>query len=420
MTIPLRSDVVAIPKHITSLRVAAALPDGSRRARGQADWLRAVEAHPDVAALRVDAREHVTALAWALARTASWTELTTRPTWPQLEARTCLSRRTVARWLAWLRTAGLLGVVESGTTPQFSPMALLNGENRAAVYVLAVPSRAQAKRADASGPEVAEEQRPKLSTAESGTPTWSIPEGVDPDARARAAEPKPGPLRGPDCAEGGGPWPRTRAAGSRHDRLELVRRLQLDAPDLRRLTDRALRHLLRPWLLAGWTVAELLYALDHEPDGTERTWTTGVRSPSGWLICRLQAWTITPGVACSPPSVALRASESADLAAAAALSAERASASADRDASLDFGRRLEAVTGAALYAELLEVVTARLFAGARMRRTFAAAAAALVRGEIRAELCAGCRDNLDAHDPCQAAQASDEQLLTAARTVLDR
>ncbi|MGI8416282.1 MAG: hypothetical protein ACR2P2_08800, partial [Nakamurella sp.] len=75
-----------------------------------------------------------------------------------------------------------------------------------------------------------------------------------------------------------------------------------------------MRHLLRPWLLAGWTVAELMHAFDHEPDGTERTWTTAVRSSGGWLLSRLQLWTITPEVACSPPSVALRAAESAEQA----------------------------------------------------------------------------------------------------------
>lgn len=350
------------------------MPDGSRRARGQTDWLRAVEAHPDVLALRADAREHVTALAWVLARTASWSELTTRPTWPVLIERTGLARRTVARWLAWLQTAGLLGVVESGTTPQFSPMALGAGAaNRAALYVLAVPSPDTDYRGlpPASSPE-----------AESGTPTWSIPEGVDPDARANSAE--TGPLRGPGGAEQG-TWPRTAAATSRRDRLALARRLQLEAPDLARLTDRALRHLLRPWLLAGWTVADLLWALDHEPDGSERTWTTAVRKPGGWLLTRLQAWTITPGVACSPPSVALRASESADRATAAALAAEHAAQRAQSDADAEFGRRLERVAGE-LYTHLLDAVARRQFPAAAIRCAFAATVPALSRARVLSEL----------------------------------
>lgn len=320
-------------------------------------------------------------------------------------------------------------------------MALEAGaENRAALYVLAVPGAIAERRVaedrgvgerDASsaagtspddGSEVSARPRPTLTVTGTGTPTWFFTEELDPDARARAAEPEPGPLRGPDRTEGGERWPRTRAAGSRRERLELVRRLQLEAPDLRRLTDRALRHLLRPWLLAGWTVADLLYGLDHDHDGMERTWTTGVRSPGGWLLWRLQGWTITPGVACSPPSVELRAAESADLAAAAALSADLAAAAAERAASLEFGRRLEAATGPALYAELLEVVTARQFAGAQLRRAFAAAGAALVRAEVRAQLCPRCRvdERHSETESCVALDVDAAQLRAAAHVVLAR
>ena len=410
LTIP-RAAVFARPNpsRVDALHIDAAMPAGSRRARGQADWLRAVEVCPEVAELRVDAREHVHTIAWALACAASWSTLTTRPTWPLLEERSGLSRRTVARWLAWLRAAGLLGVVESGTTPRFRPMALSGEEgNRAAVYVLTVPM---------SAAEVAATAPAESSTAKSGTPTLLLlDQEKDPNTRART-EQEPGPLRGPDHADGGRSWPRTRAAGSRRDRLELVRRLQREAPDLRRLTDVSLRHLLRPWLLAGWTVAELVHALDHEPDGTERPWTTAVRSPGGWLLSRLQPWTITPGGACSPPSVALRASESAERAAAEAQRAEWAAAAAGRDASVAFGRRLEEVAGPHLYAELLEVIVARQFAGAGLRRTFAAAAAALVRVEVRAQLCPSCRAEAGPHEPCQALVATDTELLAAANRV---
>lgn len=388
-------------------RVDAALPDCSRRARGQAEWLRAVEACPDVTALRVDALEHVRAIAWALACTASWSTLTTRPTWPLLEERSGLSRRTVARWLAWLRAAGLLGVVESGTTPQFRPMALSAGEgNRAAVYVLAIPAAT----------EVVAPAPAELSTAESGTPTWLLlDQRKDPNAGAR--EETPGPLRGPDLAEirNNNSWPRTRAASSRHERLALVRRLQREAPALRQLTDRALRHLLRPWLLAGWTVAELMHALDHEPNGTERTWTTAVRSPGGWLLSRLQLWTITPEVACSPPSVALRAAESAEQAKAERQRADAAAAATARDVSMAFGRRLEDVAGPHLYAGLVEVVIARQFTNPS--RIFAAAGA-LVRLEIRTQLCPSCQADDDSHEPCRALIATDAELLGAANHVL--
>jgi hypothetical protein len=58
-----------------------------------------------------------------------------------LMERTGRSRTSVARWLRWLRARGLLGVVESGTTPRCAPMALATDTlNRAALYVLCEPA----------------------------------------------------------------------------------------------------------------------------------------------------------------------------------------------------------------------------------------------------------------------------------------
>lgn len=378
------------------MRVATAVPSGSRVARGQAEWLRAVETHPSVRELRADALEHVSALAWVLARTASWSTLTTRPTWPVLIDRTGLSRRSVARWLAWLRAVGLLGVVESGTTPRYSPKSLAPGaENRAALYVLAVPISS--------------------STGESGTPSGSIPEGVDPIARANS---ETGPLRGPDSNRTSN-WPRSRVARSRAGRLELVHRLQLEAPDLRRLSDRALRHLLRPWLLAGWSVAELLWALDYEPDGTERTWTTGVRSPGGWLLARLSSWLIAPGVVRSPLSVELRAAEAAERTRSTRLAEQTAQARTLHRADVDFGGRVERIADTD-YPRLLEVVGRDNFPERRVA-AFAAMLPALARVAVRAALCPEhCGSSTSGRSPSTRSTRSTRRRRSALKTLIAR
>lgn len=124
-----------------SADVLAVVPAGASVAGSQGAFLRAVEEHPDATLLRADAGEQLRAVAWVLASTASWTDLTARPTWLVLQERTGLSRASVARWLAWLRTRRLLGVVESGMTPRYAPMALAkDAPNRAALYVLCVPA----------------------------------------------------------------------------------------------------------------------------------------------------------------------------------------------------------------------------------------------------------------------------------------
>lgn len=223
---------------------------------------------------------------------ASWDDHSTRPTWPVLQDRSGLSRRSVARWLAWLRAEGLLGVAESGSTPALRPMALAGLEgNRAALYVLTVPHQAPVA------------GRPPESPSESGTPPRDLSSGEDPDAGARGT----GPLRGPGLPPAAGRWPMTRPATSRRERLELVQRLQNEIPLLRRLSDRQLRSLLRPWLRAGWTATDVRYGIDHDAAGGLRTWTTAVHSPSGWLLSRLAAWRDDAGTPLAPLSAAAAA-----------------------------------------------------------------------------------------------------------------
>lgn len=227
-----------------------------------------------------------------LASHASWDDHSTRPTWPVLQNRSGLSRRSVARWLAWLRAEGLLGVAESGSTPALRPMALAGLEgNRAALYVLTVPHQAPVA------------GRPPESPSESGTPPRDLSSGEDPDAGARGT----GPLRGTGLPPAADRWPMTRPATSRRERLKLVQRLQNEIPLLRRLSDRQLRSLLRPWLRAGWTATDVRHGIDHDPAGSLRTWTTAVHSPGGWLLSRLAAWRDDAGTPLAPLSAAAAA-----------------------------------------------------------------------------------------------------------------
>ena len=41
--------------------------------------------------------------------------------------------------------------------------------------------------------------------------------------------------------------------------------------------------LVRVFLVAGWSVSDLVYALDHAPDGAAHWHTAPVHSPAGWL-----------------------------------------------------------------------------------------------------------------------------------------
>jgi hypothetical protein len=401
---------------LLSIEVRAAVPAGGVVAGSQGAFLRAVDEHPDAAVLRVDALEHLRAVAWVVASMASWADLTARPTWPVLIERTGLSRASVARWLAWLRHRGLLGVVESGTTPRFAPMALAqDAGNRAALYVLCVPQAAAA-----AAPEDGTEAERRSSVEESETPTFlflSSKKNPYPGARASLADASSeGPLRGREerSDERGRPtWPRTAVAHSRADRLALVERLRASAPALRPLSAPALRSLLRPWLERpelGWTVAWLLHAIDTTPAGEARTWTSDVRAPAGWLRFRLSAWLDERGHPVPAPGVQHAAAQSAQRAAAEQDRADRVERDRQRAAELEFGQLVCEVAGDRYPALVAAVLTAS--PGGRLMP--AVAAEALTRQAVREQLAGG--SGLDSVGTTEDRNA----VATAIRAVLDR
>lgn len=64
----------------------------------------------------------------------------------------------------------------------------------------------------------------------------------------------------------------------------------------RTLSERYVLSLSRPWLAAGWSAADLAFALNHDPGkGQHRKRTALVRDPSHWVAWRLSRWTRHPG-----------------------------------------------------------------------------------------------------------------------------
>ena len=131
------------------------MPAGYRPAGNLAHWVAAVK-DAAYAGHRSDAAERRVDLAWVLAKHTDWATCTSRCGWALLADRGGVSPRTVARFLAWLRTERLLGVVSTGRTGALvRPMALTappaggspggpgpaqeSSGNEAAVYVLLEP-----------------------------------------------------------------------------------------------------------------------------------------------------------------------------------------------------------------------------------------------------------------------------------------
>jgi len=447
---------------VTPLRVLRAVPAGHRPARDLRAWTAAVR-EAALADFRADAAERRVCLAAILATHTDWGSCTVRTGWGLLADRGCVSRSTVARFLSWLRSRDLIGVVSTGRIGSLTrPMALTDapagsvagpgagsaGEagNEAAVYVLVEPRPVQRPVVDPdpgllvldprwaagrlgvdehgravdltrSGPSAVDElTADQLAALRAGThhpvrspgggwivertdtPKWSREAGTQ-NARehtcSRCHRPATGPLRGrniatswqhppdqasptsPTSAERPGltpttppptgqrgshpatsshltrhdtpagpcrcrqPWPATTPATTGRDRLRLVEQLRATAPGLTRVgSTRQLRHLLRPWLDAAWTINDVLTALDQHPETGSRPHapltnapTTGrgaVRNPAGWLLSRLRDWTHpdgTPLPSHADRTAARRAARDAELRVArATTAAQRADA----------------------------------------------------------------------------------------------
>ena len=245
----------------------------SAKSRNPAAWQRVAQAQVDAMPLRADARRGVQAVIWQLAR-ISRSDCTVMPTWERLVDGTGLSRSTVCRSLRRLRAAGLLTVLETGSTPATrGRWSRLSGDgNRAAKYALTQPT---------STP-------PSTPTAPPARSELSDPPGVTSEGglsflRAGARKQH---CHGLDS----NPWSMTATTSTRTDELAAATALGQVSLDLHRLSSRWVRSKIRPWLRDGWTVADLVWAVDHDPDGTPRTWTGLAANPAPWLTARLAAW----------------------------------------------------------------------------------------------------------------------------------
>lgn len=295
-----------------------------------------------MATVRSDYAKTLGAIVTALADDAE-NGSTSAPTWPALAAAAGCVERTVGRWIAWLRQRRLLVTAEHGSTEATRPASMALEGNRAAVYLLTQPlpdldepaAQAQGRAADVA----------PVSVTDVGVTPPALPlrrRGRKPTRgranRHKRGEQHPAPISPPWGAAGkdaedeegrreGHQSGYQRADGrTRGDQraadLAIAAALRRSALDLRSISDAAVRSVIRPLTATGWGVADLIHAIDHEPDGTRRWYTSApalpvasldvdgvapqgrrerpavpVGSPVAWLHWRLRAWQGLPGPA---------------------------------------------------------------------------------------------------------------------------
>ncbi|PFG21264.1 hypothetical protein ATL40_2889 [Serinibacter salmoneus] len=291
------------------LAIAMAIPQGSQRVQRASTWLTLVNDRATRENLRGDRLATIAAVARCLlAHTDA--SYTTRPGWQALMGASGRSRRTVARALATLRAWGLLGIVATGRRGCFAPgghlarsrslrTPVVNSAtdpiNEAAVYVLAEPARARSM------------MRAPESVDANGTPPRKglvLP----PPARAREHSPQSNaePLRGHHITAAqarrrdpvlrhrpGHWWPSGVTTDGQAAALRASHELGVRLPVLRSISSKHVRSILRPFVEAGWTVGDILIAIDVRPG--DARWhhdgATGVGNVGTWLAYRLRHWT---------------------------------------------------------------------------------------------------------------------------------
>lgn len=280
-------------------------------------------------------------------------------------------RRSIGRLIALLRSWGLLGVVATGRRGCFAPGGHLSRRyvrdipdfnaagdpsNEVAVYVLTQPLTPREK-ADRRAPAAPEQGSSDRAVDENDTPT---PQGLlSSPARARETRTQTQiePLRGPDRWKAAqarrrdyvlqhrpGHWfPTGDTPGGKDAALRAAHELRVRIPIARCLSSEHVRSILRPFFDAGWTLGDVLIALDIRP-GDQRWPHDGDRSvdnPGAWLKYRLAAWT-TDGEPRRSPSQRVR-QRGAELAAERRAETERAART--RSSTPEFVRNLLASIG---------------------------------------------------------------------------
>lgn len=281
-------------------------------ATSQATWLRAVDEWISDLDMRSDGRENRRRVARVVGFNADWKTLTTNTlTWATIAERTGMSRATVARHLLALHDAGWIGRVAAGRSAAAKRAAGWTTDdaflNEAPVYVLAQPI-------DDSSVEINE--TPPTASGYKEFPARAH-EAESPTGAASRPSP-PEPANGRPCTVPAArtlpAWPSHVTPSSKDERVLAAREWARRVPALRRLSDKHLRFLAKDFFAAGWTIRDLITALDSLPDGrahgklVDGQWVPysgadGIPAArlGHWVNWRLNAWRDRTGAVLESP-----------------------------------------------------------------------------------------------------------------------
>lgn len=291
--------------------VFAAVPKGSVRA-AHGDQVRAkLAAHAEYNRCYSNRRNNIRAVLEVLIGCMDFESMTSRPGWKLIAEMAQIHRATVSRSIDTLKSWGFVGVVASGRTAA-NAAADNDGVfmNEAAVYVLCVPTLMA----------VVDTQPASCPVDEFATPPPVG--GISPlevkitHTRTREnsvnIETAPPPLKShlsgvassaPAAHVPWRPvsrWPGDRTTSSKNERTRAATEIHYRLFPLRCMTPEAIAFVCKDFFKDGYTVTDIIHALDVMPDGTK--WphsgapaTKNSGRMRGWMESRLTGWRLPTG-----------------------------------------------------------------------------------------------------------------------------
>jgi DNA-binding transcriptional ArsR family regulator len=278
-----------------SKTVRRAIPEGSVRAANTGQALRALTAAPRYALMNSNRRAGVHTILSLLARFTDYESMTSRPGHENLSRLSGIPLSTLRRHIRTLRDMGLLGLVANGRMALFAE-AGPDGKKtaEAAVYVLCVPAPFAAAQNAPRTEAVEETEHPSRVSGSLVKELKEPTHAREPKTKNRGSNPIPEDQDLPQRRSQVTHWPENRPTSSKRQRYAAGAQLRSLSPALRALSLRDVASSCRDHLLAGYTVRDILHAIDHTPEGPRGmlslTREDGPARVRGWLRWRLAAW----------------------------------------------------------------------------------------------------------------------------------
>jgi hypothetical protein len=343
--LPSRRRRVRVAYERSKAVVLRAVPKGCRLARHVVAWKRAALEHPALELMRADGRANMAALIDVIAVQQDPGSRTWRTTWAWVAERLGVHEDSIGRMIRRLKDWGLLAVVATGRSARYTPRATGKKHGEAPVYALTVPAAPTPKPTAAEN--IPEEAAEPVEINVGPVPPQGActpPHARGEDSQKDAATPRPTAKAAAQRREvqaalskrSAPLWPAhatiqpSTPGAVRSDWKQTYRlaglEIQHHALVLRRITTAYVISVVKSHFQAGWSIADVIHALDWTPNGHRYPHDAlhRIDNPGAWFAARLRAWTHQDGTPYRSPD-------------------QRAAAEAEQ-------RRAEAVAAAARYA----------------------------------------------------------------------